>query len=221
MSPSGLLGNKWQMPSIHISLGKILQSGLSSLGQNQFNFAPIEAQARKNYTEKTLPSIAERFAGSNSLRSSAFRNQLAQSGSDLESNLAAMKSNYNLQQQSQLQNLLGLGLSPQFESLYSNGSPGFKQALLESLLSGNGGTNIADLFKSGASGIGQLYNLLNQRQQNQQLPTASQLNPMQNPISSTGMDYNHMPQDYTYNPNQPAQFQELNNIGAMKQLYGL
>jgi hypothetical protein len=100
-------------------------------------FAPYENLARENFSQKTIPSLAERFTGmgSGGQRSSAFQSALGQAGSGLESNLAALRSQYGLQQQqmgtqrqSQLANLLGLGLSPRQENIYMSRQPGFLES---------------------------------------------------------------------------------------------
>lgn len=99
----------------------------SGLGSNQFDFAPIEAQARKGFAQQTIPSIMERFSSMGSgggQRSSAFAGAISGAGADLDSNLAAMRSNYGLQQQSQLMQLLQMALQPQFENIYMQGQPG-------------------------------------------------------------------------------------------------
>ena len=63
----------------------------------QTEFAPQEEYARKQFEERTIPGIAERFAGMGALKSSAFQGQLGEAASDLESRLGALRSGYNLQ----------------------------------------------------------------------------------------------------------------------------
>ncbi len=65
----------------------------------QFDFAPIEAEARRGFEQQTIPGLAERFAGQGALKSSAFTGELGRAGSDLEKALAALKSKYNLQRE--------------------------------------------------------------------------------------------------------------------------
>ncbi len=64
----------------------------------QSDFGPIEQLARQNFEQKTIPSIAERFAGLGGLNSTAFRGELGNAGSNLESQLAALRSAHGLQQ---------------------------------------------------------------------------------------------------------------------------
>lgn len=116
--------------------GSALQNALQMLQQRpNLDFAPIAQQARQQFSQQTVPSIAERFTsmGSGAQRSSAFQGALGSAGAGLESQLAAMGSQYGLQQQGQqnqlLQALLQLGLQPQFETVGTSARPGlFGQA---------------------------------------------------------------------------------------------
>jgi hypothetical protein len=65
-----------------------------------FNFAPIEQQARTGFAQQTMPSIAERFSSlgsGGSQRSSAFPQALSQAGQGLEEQLAALRAQYGFQ----------------------------------------------------------------------------------------------------------------------------
>jgi len=125
-------------PEQQSALSQILQQALTGLQGNQFDFGPIEEQARTDFREQTIPGIAERFTGmgAGGQRSSAFRSALGRAGSGLEQGLAAQKSGYNLQRQGLLQNLLGTGLSPRFESAYFNRQPGLLESSLPNVLPG-------------------------------------------------------------------------------------
>src|SRR3990167_60187 len=81
------------------AINQILGSGLQGLQQNKMDFAPIAAQAREQFQQQTIPSIAERFTsmGGCGGRSSAFGQQLGAAGAGLESSLAALGSQYGLQ----------------------------------------------------------------------------------------------------------------------------
>lgn len=59
-----------------------------------FQFAPIAQQARREFTERTIPSIAERFNVLGGARSGAFQQALGRAGSELETSLAALQSQY-------------------------------------------------------------------------------------------------------------------------------
>lgn len=102
----------------------IISQALSQLGNQNFNFSPIAQQARTNFGQSTIPSIAERFSSFGAQGSNAFSQALGQAGAGLEQGLAGMQQDYGLQQQQLLHNLLSLGLTPQFESAYSPRQPG-------------------------------------------------------------------------------------------------
>ena len=111
-------------------LEQLLTNVSGKVQGNQFDFGPIEQQARTGFAQKTLPTIAERFTamGRGAQQSSAFPQILGQAGAGLEENLAVLRSKYNLEQQGQLQRLLGALLSPQLETSYIPSSPGFLQS---------------------------------------------------------------------------------------------
>lgn len=74
------------------------------------SFEPIEKLARQNFQQQTIPSLAERFAGLGGLQSTAFKGELGRAGSNLENQLAALRSQYGLQQgdlQAKTANILG------------------------------------------------------------------------------------------------------------------
>jgi hypothetical protein len=117
-----------------------------------FNFAPIEAQARKNFSEKTMPSIAERFTAMGGQESSAFPQMLKSAGSSLDTNLAALGAQYGQQQQDVglrqqslglgqqdfIARLLQMGLSSPFENQYFARQPGFGETAMQGVMSGIG-----------------------------------------------------------------------------------
>jgi len=106
------------------------ETGLGEAGLGRFDFGPIEQRARTQFGQQTIPSIAERFTGmgEGGQRSSAFQAALGRAGAGLEESLAGMKSQYGLQQQGLLQNLLGMGLTPQHETAYFPRQPGFLES---------------------------------------------------------------------------------------------
>lgn len=117
LSNAGLLS---QNPQQYLApLQQLLQSQLNPTAQNpnKFNFAPIAAQARANFNQQTIPSIAERFTGMGGQNSGAFAQALSSSGANLDRDLAALQQQYNLQNRDYLGNLAGnyarFGLSGQ------------------------------------------------------------------------------------------------------------
>jgi len=134
------------------------QAALQGLQNPYEGFAPIANQAREQFQSSTVPSLAERFTAlGNSQRSSSFQRALGQAGAGLESNLAALQSNYGLRQQGLLQNLLGLALQPNFDTIYQQQQPGFLQSALGSLSGGLGQYGaMQGLGMLGGGGMGNL-----------------------------------------------------------------
>jgi hypothetical protein len=106
--------------------------GLLNKASQGVDFNPIEERARSQFNTQTIPGLAERFTSlGGGQRSSAFQNAIGSSSADLESGLAALRSQFGLQQQGQqnqlLHTLLGYGFQPGFENV-SQSSP-FSQFL--------------------------------------------------------------------------------------------
>ena len=100
---------------------QMLQGGANA--PHKFDFAPIAQQARNQFETQTIPSLAERFTAlGGGQNSSAFQGALGRAGSDLESQLASLGSQFGMQQQQSdrdyLLQLLRFALIPQFESQY-------------------------------------------------------------------------------------------------------
>jgi hypothetical protein len=70
----------------------------------RFDFEPVANEARANFFNKTVPTIAERFAGLGSRPSTntGLIGQLGAAGSGLERSLGALRSKYGLLQQNNL-----------------------------------------------------------------------------------------------------------------------
>jgi len=119
-------------------LDKARQMGLQGLQNSSPSFQPFAQQAQEQFSQKTVPGIAERFTQSGAQRSSAFGQQLGQAGADLSTNLASMGSQFDQQQQNHFAKLLGLGLTPQFDTKIEGAAPGFGQNLASSLAGGVG-----------------------------------------------------------------------------------
>lgn len=119
----------------------------ASAGRGTEGFDPIEDRYRKLFEEQTIPSIAERFTamGSGNQSSSAFPAALGRAGSDLESQLAALRAQYGQQQEAFDVNKM-LGLLPALEKNYLTNRPGFGESLGQSVLRG-GVSGLGDLAK--------------------------------------------------------------------------
>lgn len=135
-------------------------SGLGSLQQQplgQFDFGPIEQAEKSRFAQETIPGVAEQFTGTGgALSSPAFASQLGAAGATLGERLAALRSGSQLQQQQLglqqrglqhglLQNLLNIGLTPQFEQTYLPGTTGLLGPLLGGLSGGLGQLGAAGL----------------------------------------------------------------------------
>jgi len=98
------------------------QNWLSSLFNNPDFFNQFEAPLRRDFEENTIPNLANRFAGmgsGGSLGSTGFRNQLAREGSNLSTNIAALRG--GMQQQG-IPQLLSYSQQPfnQYQTLLQN-----------------------------------------------------------------------------------------------------
>ncbi len=139
-------------PQIQSGLNQNILQQLQGLqGNKGFDFAPIAQQRTKEFQTSTIPGLAERFTSMNGQNSSAFQGALGQAGSDLQSQLASLQSQYGLQAQGQqnnlLQSLLGLG---QQENLYHERQPGFLENLGTAAAGGLG--QAAGLYATGGLG---------------------------------------------------------------------
>lgn len=111
------------------NLMQLLQGGQGGMpGGAPGNFAPIAQKARTQFQTQTIPGLAERFTSMGNQRSGAFQAALGNAGAGLEEGLAAQESQYGLQQNAQLQNLmkilLGISSQPGFENIIFGGQPG-------------------------------------------------------------------------------------------------
>ena len=88
------------------------QNWLQSMFNDPEFFKNFEAPLQRQFQEETVPGLANRFAGMGSggaLGSTAFRNQLAREGSNLSTNIAALRG--GMQQQA-IPQLLGYAQQP-------------------------------------------------------------------------------------------------------------
>jgi hypothetical protein len=146
-------------PQQQQALNQLLSSSMSGLSQQNAGFAPIRENALRSFDQQGVPSILDRIRGISGSGASSGKTQiLAQARKDLESELGGQEAQYNLSQQQLLQNLLGLGLTPQTDVIYKGNKPSFWESLgtgaaaggvaaLPGLLKGSG-SSFMDLFKS-------------------------------------------------------------------------
>lgn len=115
-------------------LESLLSGAKTGLQNPQAGFQPIADQATRQFNTQTIPALAERFTAANGARSSAFQGALGAAGSDLQSRLAAMSSQYGLQNRQSLLQQGQLGLSPQFETQHYEPTNGFLYSLLSEII---------------------------------------------------------------------------------------
>lgn len=146
-------------------LSPLVQGGLQNLnlpGQ-QSNFQPIADEARRNFSQNTIPTLAERFAGLGR-GSSGLEQTLGGAAAQFESQLAAMQAqhglNENTLQSSNLFNLLGAGLSPQQDIYGQPGQASTARNAFNTLLPIAGQAGLNYLIGGGANaGLGALKGL--------------------------------------------------------------
>ena len=87
-------------PEAYPDLNQLMQQRKEIFGDPQDEFGPIADQARKDFQEKTIPSLAERFTAltGGGQRSGEFNRQLTAAGGNLDASLAALKSSMGGQQ---------------------------------------------------------------------------------------------------------------------------
>ncbi len=110
-----------------------VQQLMSILGQDEQSLQSFQQPAMRQFEEDIIPSIAERFTGAlgtGAQRSSAFGQQLGKAGESLAEKLAAQRAGLSQQAIGQLQSLLGMGMTPQFENIFQPKQSGFLQSLL-------------------------------------------------------------------------------------------
>lgn len=128
-------------PQQQQGFAQLLQQALQQMQNNPTDFNQIRQNANKNFNETTVPSILNRLSSmgtGGSLQSSYTGQALGSAASDLNSNLGALESQHNLQRGGQLQGMLNMGLTPQFENLHSPQSTGFAGALAPGIGKGIG-----------------------------------------------------------------------------------
>lgn len=113
-------------------VNRLLPGVAQQLQGNQFDFAPIEEKSRQDFERYSAPSLAARFASfGGGTSTDAYRDAMARAHGEHETGLAALKSQYALQQRGQLQNLFGTLLSPTYENIYTPATSGFAGGIAE------------------------------------------------------------------------------------------
>lgn len=139
------------------------QNWLQSMFSDPEFFKSFEAPLQRQFQEQTVPELANRFAGMGSggaLGSTAFRNQLAREGSNLSTNIAALRG--GMQQQA-IPQLLGYAQQP-----FSNYMSMLNQALTptQNVFQGPSAGPFGGAFSAGMGGL--MQGLTNQAYSGQQ-----------------------------------------------------
>jgi len=121
-------------------MDKARQIGMQGLQNPYEGFQPIADDAQRNFMSDTLPRIAEQFAGLGGTRSSGYQGMMSGAGEGLQSKLAAMKSQYGMQNRNSMMNLMQMGMRPQFGNIYQPESAGRMQMLGDSAMGGGLGS---------------------------------------------------------------------------------
>lgn len=125
------------------------QDWLQSMYNDPEFFNKFEAPMQRQFQEQTIPDLANRFASQGSggsLGSTGFRNQLAREGSNLQTNIAALRGGmqqqgipqlmgYAQQPAQNLMSLMGIGATPTMNQ-YQPPSAGLFGGMLPGMVSG-------------------------------------------------------------------------------------
>lgn len=140
--------NPQQEQLLDIALGGLknqlpmgLQNLRNILGGNEETFDAFFAPARRNFEQKTIPGIAERFTslfGEGSKSSSAFGQALGEAGKNLEQDIFSQRIGLQQDALSQLFNLFGPALSPRQYEYTLPRKAGFLENILGALAQGAG-----------------------------------------------------------------------------------
>lgn len=102
-------------PEQQTGINKLLESAQGRLGEeNKYGFENIANEARRQFGQEVVPSIASRFSASGGIRSGAFPRMLAGEKSNLESRLAALGAQYEQNQQGITNQRFGAALQPSY-----------------------------------------------------------------------------------------------------------
>lgn len=126
-----------------------LQNLRNILGSDEATFESFFAPARRNFDQKTLPGIAERFTslfGEGSFGSSGFAQTLGEAGKDLEEDIFSQRIGMQQDALSQLLSLLGPATAPRQYQYTKPRRQGFLENILGALAQGAGAGLTGGLF---------------------------------------------------------------------------
>lgn len=130
------------------------------LGDNPADFQAMAAPEMRQFNEQIIPGLSEQFAGmgSGGLSSSGFRNAAVGAGADLSERLGAMRAQLRQSGAAGLAGLGQQGLQQTSENIYTQGQPGFLDAIGKGL--GGAATGFLAGGPAGAAmgGLSSLFN---------------------------------------------------------------
>ena len=120
------------------AMGAGMQNLTDILSNNPEAMQKFDAPYMRQFQQKTVPGLAERFAGmgsGGSMGSSAFNQSMGQAGAGLQEQLAALHGQMQQGAMGQLQGMMGMGLGAKpFENIFRPET----QGLLGNLMQGAG-----------------------------------------------------------------------------------
>jgi hypothetical protein len=158
--PAGLQKINNFEPNQIEAINQILSGGLQQFQNPYAGFQPLEDYARRQFSEQTIPSLAERFTYLTNARpsSESFKAELGGAGAGLEAMLNAQRSQYGQEQQGLGLKAAAVGLTPQFNYIQNPGTSGLLGSILPTLA--QGGLSAATGGLTGAPAIAQLIGRL-------------------------------------------------------------
>lgn len=167
-NPKGVGLYSTQSPQQQQVNNAILQHILPQIGKLGGDFGNIEKAATEHFTNKVIPSISARYAELNNGNgdSFGFKRHVGEAAKDLERDLSLQRENYEMRDRGHLENLLKIGLQPQYEAFYKPkdalaADQTFGNQFLNSLLqAGINPENIQALGGLGKEGASQLMQYL-------------------------------------------------------------
>ena len=200
-------------PEQQQAFNEMREMGLQGLRPGGMANDPMALVARQDFERKTIPTLAERFAGfGGGQQSSAYAQQLAQAGTDLDTRLAALR----MQNMGQYQNMVNTGLTPQWENIFQPATPSGLGQVAAGAAAGFMAGGGPGAVLGGLAGFGSWWGgkdneqQQQQQQQQQQLPQA----PVNIPASpQSTMSYFNSPVQSQYG--QMPQYSAGGLMGAM------
>lgn len=109
----------------------LLEMGQGNIQNPNAGFEPIKNNALNDFFQNIVPGIKETFAGIGSSSSPALHTALSGAGAGLAERLAAMQSEYGMQNRNAGLQQLQLGLNPTTENYFQPSSPSMLRSFID------------------------------------------------------------------------------------------